>query len=105
MAFLWVYKLIWENTKIISNSYNYTTANILFEAFEECIKFNSWNINISSNKTFYIWLSGCNISNTKTWITLNNINYILYWSWKTNNKYDLTIIFEWNKIKKSFLLK
>ena len=107
LNFFWVYKLIWENTKIISNSSNYTTANLLFPPFKECIKNNSdSNINIKNNKTFYIWLKNCEVkASAETWITINNIDYILYWSWIWNNTFDLYVKFEWMKLKKEFLLK
>jgi hypothetical protein len=105
MTFFWVYKLIWENSKIISNSYDYSTANTLFQPFKECIETNSWNTLIIWNKTFYIWLNWCNISNSITWITLNNIDYILYSSWKSDNSYDLIIKFNWQKLKENFILK
>ncbi len=106
LTFFWVYKLIWENTKIISNSSTYTTANSLFLPFWECIKTNSWNINISDNKNFYIWLKSCKVETTETWIILDNIEYILYWSWIWNNTYDLYITVDnWIKLKQKFILK
>ena len=106
LTFFWVYKLIWENTKIISNSSNYTTANSLFLPFKECIKNNSdSDTNIKFNKTFYIWLKDCEVKTTETWITINNVDYILYWSWTWDNSFDLYVMFEWMKLKEKFLLK
>ena len=107
LTFFWVYKLIWENTKIISNSSNYTTANWLFSPFKECIKNNyDTNIYIKNNQTFYIWLKNCEVkASTSTWITINNIDYILYWSGTWDNSFDLYIKFDDLKLKENFLLK
>jgi len=106
LTLFWVYKLIWENTKIITNSSIYTTANSLFLPFWECIKNNSWNINIGDNKTFYIWLNNCTIqTSSKTGIILDNVEYILYWSWIWNNTYDLYITTnDWIKLKEKYIL-
>ena len=41
IAVFWVYKLISENTKIISNSTNYTQSILLFPVLEQCIE-NIW---------------------------------------------------------------
>jgi len=107
LTFFWVYKLIWENTKIISNSSNYTTANSLFLPFKECIKTNyDSNVFIQNNWAFYIWLKNCEVKTTvATGITINNIDYILYWSGTWDNNFDLYIKFDWLKLKETFLLK
>ena len=101
IAVFWVFKLIWENQKIINNYNNSNTSYSLLTSFRECIKNNSWSI--SDNQKFYIWLENCNLENTQTWIILNNINYILYWSWIWNNNYDLYIISDFGKIKEKFV--
>ncbi len=34
----WVYKLIWENSKLINNSDKYSESFTIFRNFEECLK-------------------------------------------------------------------
>jgi hypothetical protein len=85
----WVFKLIWENQKLINNSDNYATSTSLFIPFKECIKNTSrWD---TINNTFYINLNNCTRTTTETWIILDNIEYILYWSWTTWNNLILEI--------------
>jgi Tfp pilus assembly protein PilV len=84
----WVYKLIWENTKIISNSWNYLQANSLFPVLEECIE----NINSDFSKqsgsyNIFLW-------DSLTWCTNNtDLNII------DNIEYNLsaTITSTWSK--------
>lgn len=74
----WVYRLIWENTKIISNSWNYLQANSLFPVLEECIKnINSDFLILSGAYDIYLWgsLTWCIISSNKT--NIDNIDYSL----------------------------
>ena len=78
IAVFWVFKLIWENTKIINNSDNYKTASSLFIPFQECIENIMWNNN-STWDDFYLDLNSCSTLPTQTWITINNIDYILHW--------------------------
>ena len=103
IAVFWVFKLIWENQKILNNSEKQNTTISLFPSFIECIKNNIWSI--SDNENFYIWLNNCSKSSTKTWITLDNIDYILYWSWIWNNSYDLYVITDDNKEKVNVFIK
>ena len=104
IAVFWVFKLIWENQKILNNTNNYNTASSLFLDFQECIKNNSWSI--SDNEIFYININNCTRQNTKTWIILNNIEYELYWSGIWNNSLDLYIKSEdWLKLKQKYILK
>ena len=95
MSVFWIYRLIWENSKILTHSSNYTQANMLFRSIEECID----NIGITV-------FSGSNIQNYKfnfwsdmnwcfVWeldpVILDNIEYELSWT-ITNSWYVL-----WNK--------
>ena len=97
IAVFWVFKLIWENQKLINNSEKYKTATSLFIPFKECIK-NIYDWTTISN-TFYISLNNCTSATTETWIILDNIEYILYWSWTTWNNFILEIE-SWNLILK-----
>jgi len=83
IAVFWVFKLIWENQKLINNSDNYKTATSLFIPLQECIENIYWT-NIIIEKT-YIDLNNCSTWTTKTWITLDNIDYILSLSWTLIN--------------------
>lgn len=76
----WVYKLIWENTKIISNSWNYLQLYSLFPVIEWCIE------NLNSNFTWTIWIYyfylGNNIQSCEynsSWTIIDNIEYKLSW--------------------------
>jgi len=78
IAVFGVYKLIWENTKIIRNSHNYVQAYTLFPALSECIE----NIGASSftlpNYHFNFWATGtwCEIG-TSYPVIIDNIEYSL----------------------------
>jgi hypothetical protein len=97
IAVFWVFKLIWENQKLINNSEKYKTATSLFTPFKECIK-NIYSTTTIKN-TFYINLNNCTSEATETWIILDNIEYILYWSWTTWKNFILEIE-SWNLILK-----
>jgi len=85
IAVFWVYKLISENTKIISNSTNYTQSILLFPVLEQCIE-NMWINNfLSSSLTEYrfnFWnsllLNECYTGSINP-IFLDNIEYIIEW--------------------------
>ena len=80
LAVFWVFKLIWENEKLINNSDNYKTATSLFIPLIECIE-NIW----SSSENRYIILENCTTSISETWATIDNIDYILHYD-KNNDK-------------------
>jgi hypothetical protein len=59
ISVFWVYKLIWENYKIINNSNSSIKTNFLFIKARNCIKNlgldSTSNIYIENNKTCQIW--------------------------------------------------
>jgi prepilin-type N-terminal cleavage/methylation domain-containing protein len=83
IAVFWVYKLIWENTKIINNSDNYTQANTLFPSITECIE-NIWFDNFKwvaqDTYQFHFWPSETSCLTGSTTVTLDNIDYRLTWN-------------------------
>jgi hypothetical protein len=93
----WVYKLIWENTKIITNSTNYLQVTSLFPVMEECIenKINNFPLAIWTNKDFYLDsnLNDCQLINS--WTIIDNITYYLsakvMESWNNYNKWQISI--------------
>jgi prepilin-type N-terminal cleavage/methylation domain-containing protein len=104
----WVYKLIWENAKLINNSDNYLQLNNLFLNLEECIK---------SKKSIFLWLSSwttkkINFWNSLTWcvlsdsnpVLIDNINYYLNskitWTWANFIDFELEIEWDWVWIEK-----
>jgi len=116
ISVFWVYKLIWENTKIITNSSNYLQVNSLFPIIEECLE-ETWFSNLSSlsvwNKySYFLWtnLEKCNHSTSPT--IIDNIDYYIksiligkssdYLEWEINIKSDETKAFTWyyKQIKK-----
>ena len=105
----WVYKLIWENSKLISNSDNYLKLNSLFPVFQECIK-NKWYSTFSSDsdnseKNFNFWtdLNWCEIW-TGNKIIIDNIEYYLKSKLLEKKSeyidFELQIEWDWIAIKK-----
>lgn len=90
IAVFWVYKLIWENTKIINNSWNYLQVNSLFPVLEECIE-NIWFSAFTWATTEYnfnFWvnqnLDSCSISGWNK-VVIDNIEYNLKWIIKSTS--------------------
>jgi len=101
IAVFWVYKLIWENTKIISNSSDLIQVNSLFSVLEECIE-NLWFNNLkSSNDISYFFNFWNDLSECNTWTfdtEIDNINYKFLWnitnSWSNFIDWELEITSE-----------
>jgi prepilin-type N-terminal cleavage/methylation domain-containing protein len=110
----WVYKLIWENSKLINNSWNYLQLNNLFLNLEECIE-SKWFSSFSSDSAldiikFNFWndLNWCEIW-TSNKILIDNIEYYLEWKIKEKkiNYIDFELNIEWDWVwieKKEFRL-
>ena len=109
----WVYKLIWENSKLINNSDNYLQLNNLFLNLEECIKNKKtdyYSNSLNSIKKYDFWndLKWCN-NNSSTWVLIDNINYKLEskLTWTGSNYIDFELKIEWDWVgveKKEFRL-
>lgn len=102
IAVFWIFKLIWENSKILANSQNYIQANLLLQPSKECLDYLLKISDLNTVKTTLSWayldLSDfnwvCVIWNNLTVNTLDNIDYSIYieknneWSdfvdWKIN---------------------
>ena len=89
-----VYKLIGENTKLISNNENYSFTNTLFPSLQECIEY-SWTgwLAVDSTYHFDFWEDGnqCNREDSFTrTINLDNIEYSLSGTItsETNDSYE-----------------
>ena len=102
----WVYKLIWENSKLINNSWNYLQLNTLFPTLQECIKskwFSSYTQAIWTTLEFNFWadLNGCWVWNSPT-VIIDNIEYYLQATIqdKTTEYIDWTIEIEWEWVWK-----
>lgn len=83
ISVFWVYKMIWENNKIINNSNNYLNKTLLFPIIETCIE-KSW---ITSWVNYiYLWndLKLCDTQATEISNNIDNINYTLIASLRTN---------------------
>lgn len=96
IAVFWVYKLIWENSKIINNSWNYFQINSLFPVLEECIE-NIWFDSFTQNNyEFNFWLTGtwC-VRGVGNKVIIDNLEYklswVITWSWSDYNNWELTI--------------
>jgi len=113
IAVFWVYKLIWENTKLINNSSNYNQSVWLFSTITECLE-NTWYSIFSNKKTWYstwiyLWntLTWCYFSNS--WNIINNLEYYLNanitntWSdfieWNIKIESDWIKTFTWKYIQ------
>jgi prepilin-type N-terminal cleavage/methylation domain-containing protein len=98
IAVFWVYKLIWENTKIINNSDNYLQANTLFPSITECIE-NIWFENFKwmtqNIYEFHFWPSNTWCFTGSSITTLDNIDYQLWWnitsSWAEYIEWNITV--------------
>lgn len=77
-----VYKLIGENTKLISNNEQYSFANTLFSSLQECIEYLGFaHFNDAQSYSFNFWASGTECATT--WnhpILLDGIEYTLSWT-------------------------
>lgn len=83
IAVFWVYKLIWENTKIINNSWYNLDLNYMVTNLIECIEnvwFSNYTKNIWEEYNFNLWP---NYNECNTWtgseIIIDNISYELKW--------------------------
>lgn len=95
----WLYRLIWENTKIINNSWNYLQVNSLFPVLQECIE-NIWiwvfTWSTTTNYDFNFWpdLKTCEIWTDHS-IIIDNLKYTLKWnitnSWSNFIDWELEI--------------
>lgn len=79
-----VYKLIWENTKLIWKSYNYMQANFLFQPLRECIeKIGYDSIIWTWNSVIYfnLWSDWqeCEIWTDTDVLFIDNLEYQLLW--------------------------
>jgi hypothetical protein len=79
----WVYKLIWENTKIITNSSNYLQVNSLFPLTEECFE-EKWfstftNLTTWDKYYLYLWSNLDKCNNNPSWTIIDNVEYNIYW--------------------------
>lgn len=71
----WIYRLIWENNKIVINSNNFLAQNIVLENSIECLK---WK-NFENKKFLDFWddLKSCNIWNQEKIVKIDWIEYII----------------------------
>jgi len=91
LSVFWVYRLIWENNKLLYNSSHYLQSNMLFVPFKECIEY-LWFDSFSSSS---IIKYNFNFWNDMTWcftwttniIEIDKIEYTFSWaissSWYT----------------------
>jgi prepilin-type N-terminal cleavage/methylation domain-containing protein len=86
IAVFWVFKLIWENSKILSHSQNYIQANLLLQPSKECLDYLLKDNGINNMKSeilpMYLDLSNftgvCSIWNNLTVNIVDNIGYSIY---------------------------
>ncbi len=80
IAVFGVYKLIWENAKLITNSDNNLQLNSLFPVLESCIEkewYSSYSMSDINYYDFWVDYLSCNKNSSETTINLDNIDYIL----------------------------
>lgn len=108
IAVFWVFKLIWENSKILAQSQNYIQSNLLLQPSKECLDFLLKDNDLNYMKwlpvLFYLDLNSfsgiCSIWNINTINTLDNIDYQIiinksdewddYIDWEINVNTDTT---------------
>lgn len=100
VTIFWIYKLIWENNKIIANSNIFLTQNLLYDSAKECLNWENFdNIFID----FWDDLKSCNFSNSEKITKIDNVEYIIQaksqksWTkvifWKIN--IESNILWKW----------
>ena len=78
----WIYKLIWENNKIITNSNIYLTQNQTFENAIQCLK---WVKNLPWNYLdFWEDLKSCNFSSSEKITKIDWVEYSIFIEDKTD---------------------
>ena len=103
IAVFWVFKLIAENSKMLSNSNNFMQANFLLQPVMECLD-NIWLITLQPLLSpVYIDLglnwTECSVGTNNTILILDNIEYQIYAD-KTGNGIDFI---DWNIVVDSNL--
>jgi hypothetical protein len=98
ISVFWVYKLIWENTKLITNFDSYKQWDTLFVSIEQCINhiwFDAFKNGTSTGYYFDFWsdLYWCSTWTISDKITLDNIEYKLSWeiTWSWSDYIDWTL--------------
>ncbi len=105
LTVFWVYKLIAENNKIINNSNNYLDANMLISNTISCIENLSWSLYPTFTNTWSFYFENTltwrcmtwsyNTNYNFSWVTLNNIDFKLYWkiitSWSDYNDWNIWV--------------
>ncbi len=89
IAVFWVFKLIWENNKIMSTSQNIKNSHFLLQPMSECLE----SIGISQLQSEWnqiyidLWVhkNKCSIWNSNTFVELNNLDYQLLAEKKSYN--------------------
>lgn len=75
----WVFKLIFENQKLINNSSNYNTTLWLTSPLNECIEYIWYNWFVSKNVwdeyNIYFWSSNTECLLSSSWTIIDNISY------------------------------
>ena len=114
LTVFWVYKLIWENNKLLSQSHNIQNSHYLYYPFVECLS-NIWlsALKSESDEIFiWFWLNNldCVIVWSDTYVEIDKIQYKL--RAYTNDQWDGYINWlleiesdEWKKITNNFLQK
>ncbi len=114
ISVFWIYKLIWENTKIINNSSSYLQSNTLFPVLEECIENKVFAFDIPANTKKYFYLNGnnyydCQLISADSWTTIDwleyNLNAKVINSGIDYNDWELTIKSEWIKTQTWFYMQ
>lgn len=83
IAVFWIFKLIWENSKILAQSQNYIQSNLLLQPSKECLDYLLKDNDLNYMKwlpiPFYLNLNDfswvCSLWNINTINTVDNIDY------------------------------
>lgn len=112
ISVFWVYKLIWENTKLISNFDSFKKSESLFTGLEQCINnlwFENFKLSKEVNYNFNFWADN---NSCLTWsinkVYFDNIDYNLIWnitdSWSNFINWNLEVFSENNwKLTKNYI--
>ena len=73
----WIYKMLWENNKLIQNSNNTLTTSFMFENTKQCLKWQASSINENTFLNFWKDFKSCNFTTNETKTTIDNIDYYI----------------------------
>lgn len=97
MTVFGIYKLIGENTRLVSNKEHYSFVNTLFPSLEQCIE-HIWFSYFAADTTYQFHFGAdnlwCEIGTNTDRVILDGIEYTLSWTTLTNSSQRIDWLLE-----------